>query len=69
MSADYDSVDTITVDGYEVRIYHYKHPDAPEDIGAVWTDHEYFYMYACSGISNKEIAKVIQSIQVVNPTS
>lgn len=67
ISADYSSMEILNIDGYEVRVYHYKQSDTPEEMLAVWTDYQYLYTFGCPELSNKELEKVIQSMQVVKP--
>ncbi len=67
ISGDYDELETLIVDGYEVRVYHYYVEDIPERDICIWTDYNYFFVFEGPNFSKSTISKIISSIETLDP--
>lgn len=66
IDGEYEKLETLNIDGYEVRVYQY-YSDGKDDIIVVWTDLEYFFILDGPTLSNSEIVKIVASLQPYNP--
>ena len=67
VTSENTTIETVILQGYEVRVIHIKTSDSSEDIEFVWTDHEYFYAIGAPSLDVGEIDRIIGSMSPVNP--
>lgn len=67
VSSENVTIETLILQGYEIKVIHIQTPNGTEDAEVLWTDHEYFYTIGTPAISTEEIDRIIGSMAHVEP--
>lgn len=61
-------IESVVLQGYEVKVIHNYYDEQKEDTVALFTDHQYFYEIGAPNLSFADIDAIIASINTVNPS-
>ena len=67
VSSEKVTVETVIIQGYEVKVIHIQTPNDTEDVEILWTDHEYFFAVGSPEINFEEIGRIIGSMAPIEP--